>query len=310
MEALNGLSCFYMTIALVEENTPYLSFKGNIMFKLIQRITKPLMAMAIIFATGSSVAMSQTNVSLPTVKGQPGDTLMMDINVDDITGDDVFTFDFKFSYNQDVIQIIGTETSGTITDGLDGFQDYNDTDNSIYNLSGFRLTSFTGEGSFITVKAVVIENGRSDLTWTKAELNKQDDTALATQTVDGEVFVPNVQIVADDLIVPLGQPFSFPFLTNYLTERDEVVAVDYTITYDESVLEDVTIDIEESILSGLDYSVNSEVPGTITFAVGSGTSIIGSGVLFTMTGNPINTGDASVSVESATFKKKMMIVWC
>lgn len=272
------------------------------MFKSIERISRALMVLAILFIAGSTTTYSQTAVTLPTVTGQPGDAVTLDINIGSITGEGVIGFNFSFNYDPTVISISGFEREGTLSAGFSNVLDNIDSDAGKYTVGGFNISAVEGSGTFIKINAEIIGNGVSPLTWTKAEVNKEDDTILNVVTTDGAVNSParDIDVFYADKIVPVGDDFTLPINVMDLVADDEVVSVEMNVSYDPAVVS-ITNVVAGDVTSGASVVGNTGTAGVVRIAIASGSALSGDGSLVVLEGTAVAGGNAAISVDAVTF---------
>lgn len=70
---------------------------------------------------GTAVLHSQIAVTLTSISGVPGSTLKIPVNVADLTGKDVSSFEFVVSCDTTVVRLSGIEQKGTLSQGLTMF---------------------------------------------------------------------------------------------------------------------------------------------------------------------------------------------
>lgn len=270
------------------------------MFKVIERFSRTMMVLTIFLLAGSTTTYSQTAVTLPTVTGKVGDTVALDVNVGDISGEGVIGFNFSFTYDPAVLSITGFDRTGTTSAGFSNVLDNNDNPGT-YTIGGFNISPVEGEGKFVTISAEIVGNGVSPLTWTKAEINKEDDTILGVVTTDGQVNAParDIDVFFNDITVPLGGDFALPIEIKDLLAGDEILSIEMAITYDAAVL-DVTSVEAGPVADGATVVSNIDTDGQINIAIAKATAIEGDGVLLTVNGSAQTSGNANFTIDSVT----------
>jgi len=74
----------------------------------------------IVFATmWATNAFADVTVTIADTAGFPGDTLKVPIRVSDLTGLEVYSYQFKLHYDSTVVRAIGVDSAGTLTEGWD-----------------------------------------------------------------------------------------------------------------------------------------------------------------------------------------------
>jgi hypothetical protein len=124
------------------------------------------------------------NVTLPNATGTSGETATLPVTVDDLTGEDVFSYEFTISYDASVINVTGVSTSGTLSDGLN--VQPNTEEPGQITVTAAATSALSGAGTLLNLEAEYAEAGTSPLTWQSFTYNESQSPATTT---DGTVTV-------------------------------------------------------------------------------------------------------------------------
>ncbi|GEM_PF-1394303 len=138
---------------------------------------------------GSAVA-----VSIPTtLTGVNSTTLIAPVNVNNVTGQGIFSFDFTLTYNQTVLTPLATpyDTTGTLSNGY--AITFNSGTPGTLVISGFGSTALTGIGTLINLRFNVVGTAPvcTALTFTAFQFNEGNPPS---QTTNGQACVVNGSI--------------------------------------------------------------------------------------------------------------------
>ncbi|MBI3193931.1 MAG: choice-of-anchor D domain-containing protein, partial [Ignavibacteriae bacterium] len=142
------------------------------------KLALPFMVMLLICST--IIQAQSIQFSLSSMTGKRGDTLLMPLNVNAInSGHGVISGQFVFTFNTNVMNVIGLQPSGTI---IDSVLDYE------YNIANKRLAfsdtgAITGSGVFAYLRVVIISNPSplyDSLKFQSVMLNEGTPTATST----------------------------------------------------------------------------------------------------------------------------------
>ena len=124
-------------------------------------------------------------VSLPDTSGVASQTTAIPVQVGDLTGKGIFSFEFTVRYNADTLSVVGIDTSGTIAAGLNAVVNTDRTGTAIVSAAAREALS----GSGTLVKLIVRQKGigTSPLVWEEFQFNEgRPDADLSGGTVTVE----------------------------------------------------------------------------------------------------------------------------
>ncbi len=114
---------------------------------------KTIMVLLLIIGVGQFLRAIQ--VRIPNLAGVVGDTLTVPVYVDDdLTADNVISYQFAISYSSTDVQLLGVNTTGTISSGfmdlsINKYPGY-------FTIAGAGSTPLTGKGVLLNIKLVLI----------------------------------------------------------------------------------------------------------------------------------------------------------
>ena len=135
-------------------------------------------------ASAQTTAPAQIAISLPDTSGVASQTSTIPVEVDDLTGAGVFSFEFTVRYNADTLSVIGIETSGTIAAGLDAV--VNTDSSGRVTVSAAAVTALSGSGTLVKLNVRCKGAGTSPLVWERFQFNEGSPGAHLS---DGAVTV-------------------------------------------------------------------------------------------------------------------------
>lgn len=183
-----------------------------------------------------------------------------DINVSDITGLNVLSFEFSFSYPIDLVEIVSVNPAG-ITEGKS--LSVNTSTPGVVQVAFADAIALTGSGQLLEVemytKTVLLLNEVGNLTWNSFQFNEGTPTSNAQPS--------NLVIIQNPAIAPTVTHQAFP------PENNNIIAQVASLEY--------VVPRSEPIIDGQGFSV----PPVLTYETFDSTGI---------------TSDISVSVSVAT----------
>lgn len=137
----------------------------------------------------STAARAQIALSLPEIEVQPGESFAIPIEIGSLGGQSIVGFNFSLEYDPAVIEVIGPERGGTVSNSFGLFTDYLNQSQGRYNFTGANVSPVSGSGVFIRISARSRSEGSTALTLVKSELNRADDTIAQVAVTHGQVVV-------------------------------------------------------------------------------------------------------------------------
>jgi len=215
-----------------------------------------------------------------SVEGTSEETGSVAVNVGALDGEDVLSFDFTVEYDPAVITITGTESAGTISEGLDVATSTPTA--STFQVDATSDEALSGSGALIWLEYEFVEDGSSSLSLSEFTFN--DGTPEAAMG-DVTLMLPNTGAEPESIV-------RLPVFVNGL-EEEGVLAYDFTVTFDPAVLTLDGVLVGGTLSSDATVNLTSE-EGSIRVVGASGTALDGSGVLIFLTGT--SDGDGSTDL--------------
>lgn len=136
-------------------------------------------------ASAQKTAPAQISVSLPDTSRIASTTSTIPVEVGDLTGEGVFSFEFTVRYNADTLSVTGIETSGTIASGLKAVAN---TDSlGEVTVSAAATEELSGRGTLVKLEVRCEAAGTSPLVWDTFRFNEgrpRADLSGGTVTVE------------------------------------------------------------------------------------------------------------------------------
>ncbi|MCK4689836.1 MAG: lamin tail domain-containing protein, partial [Candidatus Marinimicrobia bacterium] len=240
---------------------------------------------------------SQINASLPAnLSGEVGATAIVPITVDDLTGQNAFSFEFTITFDKNIVKVTDFDASGTISDGMSVVVNTN-TDGQI-SVAAASATAMSGSGVLGKLTVEFQGAGEDDLVWTKFMFNEGVPASITTgcHVVVGavDVGISDVQGDTSDVVV-------MPITVDDLTGKN-VTSYEFTLTYDESVMNITGVDAAGTLSAGLSIVDNDGV-GQLTVAAAGSEALSGSGVLLNLNIELISNGVCDVAFSNFMFNE-------
>ena len=139
-------------------------------------------------------ARAQVNIMLPEITASLEETVTIEVEVGNLTDQNVFGFEFTINYDPSVLEILSLEREGTVSDSFSAVEGKDTPETGTYKIAGASASPVSGSGTFIKINAKSKAEGSSPLTWAKSDLNTYNATTgvegkLQVQTTDGQVTV-------------------------------------------------------------------------------------------------------------------------
>lgn len=138
-------------------------------------------------ASAQTTAPAQIAISLPDTSGVASETSTIPVEVGDLTGAEVFSFEFTLRYNADTLSVTGIETSGTIASELDAA--VNTDSPGRVTVSAAATEVLSGRGTLVKLYVRCKGAGTSPLVWERFQFNEGSPRAHLS---DGAVTVEPV----------------------------------------------------------------------------------------------------------------------
>jgi len=159
---------------------------------------KRIVFLIIIILSGIfNVLTAQINVSIPDTAATMGDTLLVPVYVGDLSNDDIYSYQFKLYFDENVIKITGLETEGTISAQWDLISPlFSNAQDGVVEVGHFGVYHpLTGSGVliYLRVEAIGVHLDSSRFQFENFIFNAGQPVA---QTKDGKIniFAPIINV--------------------------------------------------------------------------------------------------------------------
>ena len=246
---------------------------------------------------------SPVNMSLPNSSiGAVNESLTVPVSVDDVSGKNIQSYEFTFTYDAAALRVDGVNIANTLSAGT------NPTTNSsvpgqfvVTWLSG---SSLSGSGTLIELVTTPLSAGNTAINLTNVVFNSGDPTASVsggTITVNEEgsdivqVTLPSVSGETDEqLLIPLS--------VGDLTGKG-ASAFEMTIDYDPTIIRIDGIAQAGTLTNGTAPIINLATPGKAVISWASVSDLSGAGVLLNFEVTLLTPGVSPFSFDSFTFNE-------
>lgn len=269
------------------------------MLTTLKKYIRRFSTLIVLLLFSGSAAFSQVSVELPDRSGQPGDEILVPVQVSDLTGQEAHSIEFTVEYDADVINITGAETEGTITEDLDFEQ------NSLegeYRFTGAKEfgSPFEGEGDFVLLEVELLDPGETALEWENFELEEGE---VESETTNGSIIVAD-EIITVELPEVTGQPNvtdTIAVSVGDLTDNG-VYSFEFDIEYDSEVVQITDYIAENTIADGLEIESNF-TEGFASLAAASDAELAGEGDLIHLEVEYQDFGDTPLTWDKFLFNE-------
>lgn len=161
---------------------------------------------------------AQVTLTLPTVTGLPNSEINAPVTVNDVSGLNISSFQFQFSFDSSVIEVLGIVSTGTLTAGSTPTK--NSVNADLYvRVAWAKATPLSGSGILFYVRIKFKSSGSTPLTYTASDGTFQSRFGSAEQNitvtpVNGSASIstkndPPVFDPVSDKSVTAGQTLTF-----------------------------------------------------------------------------------------------------
>jgi len=150
-------------------------YEGRTLFRLRRELLLVVLLPAVLIREAGTVSAQQTApaeiaVSLPDTSGVASETTTIPVQVGNLTGEEIFSFEFTVRYNADTLSVVGIETSGTIASGINAAVNTDGTGK--VSVSAAAMEALSGSGTLVRLIVRPKGTGRSPLVWEKFQFNE------------------------------------------------------------------------------------------------------------------------------------------
>ncbi|MCX7797095.1 MAG: cohesin domain-containing protein [Melioribacter sp.] len=262
-------------------------------------VVKFLAALVTMLMLGTST-FAQVSVTLPNVSGASGVEKLGAITVGDLTGKNVLAFEFKLTYDKNIVSIRGVDAAGTLVEGKGNLTVNADTVNGTLSVAWAHSAALSGQGTLLKLRIRFKSVGTTTLsTGATFKFNAGNPVANVTS---GTAQTAAILIQGDAVSATAGDNIVIPIRTTNITADQKVLSYEFTATFDKNIIEINNYDLASTLSSGGVAAINvNNNTGTVTFSLASSSYLTGSGILVKLTGKAKAKGNTQLSFSSFKF---------
>ena len=132
-------------------------------------------------------------ISLPDIAGLAGESDLLSVEVEELGGQEVYSYLFSLAYDPRILRIGGVSTGGTISEGMS--VQANSPEPGRFAVAASGADALAGAGSLIDLEVEFIGGGTSPLRWTEFVFNERDPAPSPTDaqaTANGEIVFSEI----------------------------------------------------------------------------------------------------------------------
>ncbi len=269
------------------------------MWRLLLRVFPVFL---LILFSAQRTATAQVTVSLPTLEVAAGASSLIPINVGDLTGSEVKSFEFAISYDPTIVEITGVSSTGTLTESVSPI--VNTTTSGKVSIAWADAFALEGGGVLVNLQASFLQEGTSTLAFDSFRFN---EGSPASATTNGTVTVSGGSTGSVDVNLPAsssgsvgGSQISIPISVSDMTGKN-ATSYAFTIAYDAATINIASYATAGTLSGAAAPTVNTGTPGQITVSWSNGTPLAGAGVLGNLLVNPVASGISAINFTSMQF---------
>lgn len=244
---------------------------------------------------------AQVAVSVPDLQVAAGGTALIPINVGDLTGQEVKSFEFTLSYDPTIVEITGVSNTGTMTASASPI--VNTTTSGEVSIAWADAFALTGSGVLVNLEASFIQEGSSPLDFTSFRFNEgtpASSTTNGTLTVGtGTTGSVNVTLPGSSSGTVGGSQLSIPITVDDVSGKD-ITSYEFTLVFDAAVVNVVGFSTAGTLSAGAGATVTAGT-GQLTVNWNHSAPLAGSGVLGNLLVNPVAAGISVLTLSSVQF---------
>jgi hypothetical protein len=266
------------------------------MNKSLLRTSIACAAFLILLVLQASPAGAQVSVGPQNTTGTVGDTVSVAVEAGDLSQSNVASYQFRATYDDSVIEVIGVETENTLTSGDPEVN----TDNAGEARVAFASDEVLGgPGTLIELRTVLSSAGSTTISLEEARFFNRDGQEVTEDiNVTSGVVESSVAVTAPDLrVLRTTDSLEIPVRVGDLTGA-EVTSYQFTLAYDPDVI-DITDAITEGTMSEEEeLQFNKTAPDTVKVSfASSGDPLEGPGTLLRFQASTEGVGSSPLDVE-------------
>ncbi len=190
-----------------------------------------LLGLLCMASVGETVA--QVSVEIPDLSGTSRETVQIPVNVGDLGGKDVISYEFTVSYDPSVLTVTGVDTDGTLSSDLSTAVNTDSTGAVTVSAGGTQALS--GSGPLLFLTAELSTSGSTSLTWDDFTFN---DGSPAATLRSGRLSIGGggkVSVALPDTTSRVRQSLNVPVSIDDTTKK-ELYSYSFTVRYNSDVV--------------------------------------------------------------------------
>ncbi|MEW6753456.1 MAG: cohesin domain-containing protein, partial [Candidatus Latescibacterota bacterium] len=218
-------------------------------------------------------------LALPTqVELAVGQQVRVPLSVGDLTGREVYSYLLTFTYDDELTEVRGVRTAGTLSDSMDVV--VNSATPGQITVVASQATPLSGQGALLELEVLPLARGVARLQWVSASLNEGDPSV---QTVDGALQMQvgsghDVAVGFGEVVGQSGDTGVLPITVDDLTGNG-VVGYAFAFSFDPGVFQVTGASVDGTVSAGMTALVNTVRPGLVAVSAAGQTALEGSGTL-------------------------------
>ena len=270
------------------------------MWRLLRRTALWLLAVHVLLPRAG---IAQVDVSLPAVQADAGTSGLIPIEVTDLTGLNVTSFQFTVVFDATVVDITGASNADALTEGTAPLVNTGTPGQA--TVAWASATPLSGGGVLVYLEASYINVGTSALTFTQFDFN---EGTPASNTTDGSVTVgttgndPVAVTISGALSGNVGSNLSIPVTVGDVTGRN-VASFEMVLEYDPAILRIDAVAQAGTLTDGTPASANLDTPGQVSLVWASATPLSGEGTLIAFEATLLAAGTSALTLSSFKFNE-------
>ena len=243
------------------------------------------------------------SLSLPAnLSGTANTPLSIPVTVDDVSGKNVSSYEFTFTYNPAVLQVDGVNVANTLSAGATPTT--SSPSPGQYVVTWNSGTALSGSGTLIEIETTPIGAGSSSLNLENAVFNAGSPVALVT---GGNAVITDsgsdlVTVTLPQTSGSSGDNVLIPLTVGNVTGKN-VTSFELTVVYNPAVIEINGVSQDGTLSSGVAPIVNTNTPGRVVVSWASVSALEGGGALLNFETTLVANGVSPLTLESFEFNE-------
>ena len=268
-------------------------YNEKFMQKRYTKTAFSLLALFVLFLGQTTQSFAQVGIQLSEISGTVGDTVTVPVEVDDLTGEGVTSYQFTVSYDATVIDVTGVTTEGTLS--ADGSLQSNTDLEGEARVAFASDTPLEGSGDLVLLTVALQGVGQSGLSFSDARFFDQAAQDVPVTVIDGTVQSG----IAIDLpetagIIGVDDTVRIPVRIGD-TGSENVTSYQFTVSYDPAIINVVDATTEGTVSTDGSLQVNPNLDGQVNVAFASDSAIEGPGDLVILQAEVVAEGTSNLS---------------